>query len=1096
MGCGATKSRASQISSDEFCKNLSMKIHSYFSQEDETSPDRKKIIRRRSSSTPARLMLSFPRSKKEFDKVLAGFYALEDEKCKGIKIENMMVASVFSEIPKAKRALYLREADLDKNQVISKKEYLLVLAMVFFLHPFKRDLIGAKSAFEQAGGSWTDLDSKKRGFLNQKETKKLVGKDKEDVSVFTEERFHEMDWDKNGDVSFKEFFMALLSWMGFENVSTTTISLRSIRSVRLYKKESFEIPIVIFVVGGPGAGKGTQCAKIVSKYGCKHLSTGDLLRAERKRPGSKSGRIINDLIKEGKLVPSKVTVSLLKIAMDNARENENASVFLVDGFPRSLDNLQSWDKIIGTKYKVATTLYFTCKEDVMIERLLERAKTSGRSDDNEETIKKRLETFNKSTLPVLKEVQEMASFCEIDCAHPIEKVFSVVCEKMDTMFKANRTLEVKGHDASKKARVFFIVGGPGTGKGTQCASIVEMYKYKHLSTGDLLRAERKRPDSKYGAMINNLVKEGKLVPSELCVTLLKNAMNKAIEEENASVFLVDGFPRSIDNLDAWEKVIGDTFHISTTLFFTCPENVMVKRLLERAKTSGRSDDNEETIKKRLRTFNESTMPVLKKVREMASFYEINCARSVEDVFTTVSAIVDKVQDITRNPFAGTFIARRISTCVGMAKPNVGLPKPNVGMPKPDVRVLFIIGGPGAGKGTQCAKMVKDYGFKHLSTGDLLRTERKRSDSKYGAMINSLIKEGKLVPSDVTVSLLKTAMDNARNNEYAKVFLVDGFPRSIDNLQAWDKIIGNTYNISSTLFFTCPEDVMLKRLLERAKTSGRSDDNEETIKKRLKTFNESTVPVIDKVKQMASFNQIDCAQTIERVYETVVSVLEELKLSSPKLMTVSESKSTKAETKGTKPKGESKSERKVLFIIGGPGAGKGPQCAKLVEKFGFEHFSTGDLLRAERKNPESKDGEMINNLIREGKLVPSELCVKLLKNAMDASDGSTFLVDGFPRSIDNLQAWDKVIGDSYKIGATLFFTCPEDVMVKRLLERAETSGRSDDNEETIKKRLKTFNQSTMPVLKECKLLAPFHEIQCAKPIEEVFDSVCAVLGEAV
>ena len=91
--------------------------------------------------------------------------------------------------------------------------------------------------------------------------------------------------------------------------------------------------------------------------------------------------------------------------------------------------------------------------------------------------------------------------------------------------------------------------------------------------------------------------------------------------------------------------------------------------------------------------------------------------------------------------------------------------------------------------------------------------------------------------------------------------------------------------------------------------------------------------------------------------------------------------------------------------GGPGAGKGTQCSKIVEKFGYQHISAGDCLRAERKNPNSKNGALINQYIKEGKIVPVEITVKLLKKAMDASEKTKFLIDGFPRSLDNLQAFD-------------------------------------------------------------------------------------------
>ena len=91
----------------------------------------------------------------------------------------------------------------------------------------------------------------------------------------------------------------------------------------------------------------------------------------------------------------------------------------------------------------------------------------------------------------------------------------------------------------------------------------------------------------------------------------------------------------------------------------------------------------------------------------------------------------------------------------------------------EVTVIFVLGGPGAGKGTQCAKLVSDYGFKHLSAGDLLREEQDRPGSEFGEMIKSYIKEGTIVPMEVTVQLLENAMKATMEKENNKMFLIDG-----------------------------------------------------------------------------------------------------------------------------------------------------------------------------------------------------------------------------------------------------------------------------------------------------------------------------------
>merc|ERR1719469_1239959 len=121
--------------------------------------------------------------------------------------------------------------------------------------------------------------------------------------------------------------------------------------------------------------------------------------------------------------------------------------------------------------------------------------------------------------------------------------------------------------------------------------------------------------------------------------------------------------------------------------------------------------------------------------------------------------------------------------------------------------------------------------------------------------------------------------------------------------------------------------------------------------------------------------------------------------------------------------QAETKPRVLFVLGPPGAGKGTQCAKIIENFPqWSHISAGDCLRAERNNPESKAGELINSIIKEGKLVPSEITVGLLAKAMkdQQKEGKTsFLIDGFPRSLENSTVWQDVVGDGALVLGVLF-----------------------------------------------------------------------------
>ncbi|KAJ3558054.1 hypothetical protein NM688_g1133 [Phlebia brevispora] len=197
---------------------------------------------------------------------------------------------------------------------------------------------------------------------------------------------------------------------------------------------------------------------------------------------------------------------------------------------------------------------------------------------------------------------------------------------------------------NKKVTVFYVLGGPGAGKGTQCANLVQDFGFCHLSAGDLLRAEQNRPGSQYGEMIRTYIKEGQVVPMEVTIKLLENAMKAALEEgrsgegwvDGKGRFLIDGFPRKMDQAVAFDE---DVCESRAVLFFSTNEETMTQRLLERGKTSGREDDNEESIRKRFVTYRETTMPVIEYYGKKDKVVEIDASLTIEEVHEKAKAVV-------------------------------------------------------------------------------------------------------------------------------------------------------------------------------------------------------------------------------------------------------------------------------------------------------------------------------------------------------------------------------------------------------------------------------------------------------------------------
>lgn len=176
------------------------------------------------------------------------------------------------------------------------------------------------------------------------------------------------------------------------------------------------------------------------------------------------------------------------------------------------------------------------------------------------------------------------------------------------------------------------------------------------------------------------------------------------------------------------------------------------------------------------------------------------------------------------------------------------------------RVIFCLGGPGAGKGTQCEKLASEFGFEHLSAGELLRSER-ASGSPDGELIESYLKEGKIVPVALSLGLLKKAMDKSPRDR----FVIDGFPRNEDNLVGWNELMSDV-TVDCVLFYDVPHEELLRRMVSRGETSGRSDDNVAAAHKRISTFEASTMPIVQHFEQSGALKRINGDGDIDAVWQ--------------------------------------------------------------------------------------------------------------------------------------------------------------------------------------------------------------------------------------
>eukprot|EP00928_Gymnodinium_smaydae_P039394 TRINITY_DN26925_c0_g2_i1.p1 TRINITY_DN26925_c0_g2~~TRINITY_DN26925_c0_g2_i1.p1 ORF type:complete len:529 (+),score=107.75 TRINITY_DN26925_c0_g2_i1:25-1587(+) len=422
---------------------------------------------------------------------------------------------------------------------------------------------------------------------------------------------------------------------------------------------------------------------------------------------------------------------------------------------------------------------------------------------------------------------------------------------------------------AKKPSVVFVLGGPGAGKGTQCAKVLENFgSWGHISAGDCLREEKNDPNSKEGALINECIKEGRMVPGEITVCLMQKAMISAAGKER---FLIDGFPRNQDNVDTWKKVIGDAATVSAVFFLDASESVMEARLLERGKTSGRSDDNPESIKKRFKTYQTESLPIIELFRREGILTRFGADASVEAVWQEVKRSVEGIEaaaqpraqvlqklarcDVKQNGHIDSNrlveLLRRIqckdehialaiaelskggvvdykqfidwvysppllpaesSSEVPAPLPAESVPAVPASLPAESSRnVVVLFGPPGAGKGTMAPHLVSHLGVPQLSTGDMLRAAVAQGTA-LGKQASSVMQQGALVGDDLVLGIVR---DRIRSDDCARGFILDGFPRTSAQAKLLDEALAETGDrVMRVVALQVPDDRLCERVCGR------------------------------------------------------------------------------------------------------------------------------------------------------------------------------------------------------------------------------------------------------------------------------------------
>ena len=382
--------------------------------------------------------------------------------------------------------------------------------------------------------------------------------------------------------------------------------------------------------------------------------------------------------------------------------------------------------------------------------------------------------------------------------------------------------------------------------------------------------------------------------------------------------------------------------------------------------------------------------------------------------------------------------------------------------------IALFGPPGAGKGTQSEHLVKEYNLLYISTGDLLRKEI-ANQTPLGIEAQSIIAAGGLVSDEIIVQVIeKTITDHPGANG----FLFDGFPRTY--VQAYileGLMLKLNTSLTCLLSLNLPEEICVERLLNRGKTSGRSDDNETVIRNRLREYNEKTIPVLRFYREKGICYDIDGTRNIEEVTNELDTIVAS----------------------------ELKKQPLNIVLFGYPGSGRDSQGNALAERYGLEFISTNEMLEQEIRD-QTEIGKAVVDIYINGQLVPDEIVVQLIEQRLNAAkDVKGFIFKGFPRTLVQSYILDGLLK---KRGTSTSIALELDVPLLDLVGRLDERGRTvygmpyDSSTAKIIKRLKEHESKTLPVIAKYAQQHGLVKIDGTGTSEEIFARLCKEIEKSI
>ncbi|XP_028919806.1 adenylate kinase isoenzyme 5 [Ornithorhynchus anatinus] len=428
--------------------------------------------------------------------------------------------------------------------------------------------------------------------------------------------------------------------------------------------------------------------------------------------------------------------------------------------------------------------------------------------------------------------------------------------------------------------------------------------------------------------------------------------------------------------------------------------------------------------------------------------------------------------------------------------------------RPRPKIILVIGGPGSGKGTQSLKIAERYGFKYISVGELLRKRiHNTSSNRKWSLIAKIITTGELAPQETTITEIKQKLMQIPDEEG---IVIDGFPRDVAQAISFEDQICTP---DLVVFLACTNQRLKERLVKRAEQQGRPDDNLKATQRRLMNFKQNAVPLVKYFQEKGLIMTFDADREEDEVFYDINMAVDNKLFPSKEAvagqseldpnMTMYSADTTDSEyyfeDQGDDPSnvfGEESMEdfmedlkkSKIIFVIGGPNSGKGVQCEKLVQKYGFTHLSVDELLRSLRSSASEGDGRQSRDNTEPA---PTGTVLELLKEAMAASLGGTkgFLIDGFPQEVTQGEEFEREIGEPHLV---ICMDCSVDTSTGHSFQRSQSGHHDDDTNETIGEQTETFYQASEPLIAYYEKKTQLCKINTEGTPEDTFLQVCSAI----